>query len=385
MKPDMDTLLTNALSPKEEPNSRLNQTILEKANTQSASRRRPFRSAAAAVAILLILAAGSFTAIAAVRHYLSASQVVDLAFIDTGIIEAFESDDAIIINESQTCGGYTVTLLGMVSGEGLVEGDGMDYNESYLIVMLENADGSALTGGEPDILVSPYIHGYDPLTYNWFSMGGSGRSFLEEGVLYEVISCRNLECFADIGVYVGVSEYRYSKRIESFLFDEETGKISRNPDYDGLNALFELPLDPSKADNETAEKLIEYMENPTSEAYAELYLTGIEDEELKLWLAYLECHEVTLDYLEQHATVAETQTLIPDENDMVSYSYEVNGYSIDQNSHLNLPSYATWLYGVTSVFTVSDYECGDTVDSLIIETLTYNSDGTITMRVYVPK
>ncbi|MCD8231943.1 MAG: hypothetical protein LUD14_09040 [Clostridiales bacterium] len=69
---------------------------------------------------------------------------------------------------------------------------------------------------------------------------------------------------------------------------------------------------------------------------------------------------------------------------MVSYSYEVNGYSIDQNPHLNLPSYATWLYGVTSVFTVSDYECGDTVDSLIIETLTYNSDGTITMKVYVP-
>lgn len=43
---------------------------------------------------------------------------------------------------------------------------------------------------------------------------------------------------------------------DAYNFDQATGEITRNENYKGINALFELPLDKSKADEAKAEKLL---------------------------------------------------------------------------------------------------------------------------------
>ncbi len=44
------------------------------------------------------------------------------------------------------------------------------------------------------------------------------------------------------------------------MFDEATGEITRNEGYEGVNALFLLPLDKGKADKEKAEAYLKQLE-----------------------------------------------------------------------------------------------------------------------------
>ena len=67
----------------------------------------------------------------------------------------------------------------------------------------------------------------------------------------------DITMFADCGVYIGITEGFAFGFGEAFVFDEETGEITPNPDYDGVNVLFDLPLDPSLGDPEKVEQFIE--------------------------------------------------------------------------------------------------------------------------------
>ena len=109
---------------------------------------------------------------------------------------------------------------------------------------------------EEQFLVSPYISGYDPKWVNIFSLRGGYYAFVENGVHYRLMDTRNIEVFADHTLYIGVSEGTFYN-LDAYLFDPETGEISRNESFDGLNALFTLSIDPAKADSEKANEIIQ--------------------------------------------------------------------------------------------------------------------------------
>ena len=264
MHDKLDDLLKNALTPSEEPSAILNQTILQKAKGER-EMRKPFYKTIPVVAALAVavLGTGGLTAYAA-WQYLSASEVAQNVQ-DVRLADAFKGDDAIRINESQVYGDYKITLLGTISGENLsdytTEVDGVLQSDmTYAVTSIERTDGTAIPQKDDeaydlDFLVSPFIKGEDPSKVNIFQMGGGARSFVEDGIEYCLMDCDNLEAFAARGVYLGVLGEGFYNRA-AYQYDEKTGEITRNEAYEGVNALFELPLDELKADEKEAEKLL---------------------------------------------------------------------------------------------------------------------------------
>ena len=222
---------------------------------------RKRRVSIAAVIVTLALSVSSLTVYAAWR-YLSSSDVAENVR-DLKLAEAFLSEQALIINETQSYGDYSVTLLSVISGEMLSEYP--HYNENgniaadrtYAVVAIEYANGTSVPDtsedayGELEFFASPLIGDYNPAFYNIASMSGSYTDMTEDGILYRLLDCDNVEIFADHDLYLCVSEGVFYNT-EAYCYDELTGEISRNEEYEGLNALFALPVDRSKADPEKA-------------------------------------------------------------------------------------------------------------------------------------
>lgn len=390
MKRTIDTLLHQALSPNEEPDSRLNQEIIQKSKENQSMKKRHIHSTAAAAAIICVLAVGSVSAVAAYR-YLSPSQAAEIAE-NNSLAKAFESKNAIEINESQTSGGYRFTLLGMVSGKGLepyidtqTETD-IQKDETYAVLAIENTDGTPMpdqiSDSDGTFLASPFIKGKNPSIYNIYTLDGAYCEFSQDGIIYRILSCSNLEKFADQGVYLGVSEDLTAQE-KAFLFDEQTGEISRNPDYTGINALFELPLDPAKADPAAAEAFFDKAENPSSyeEDISDMKDETVDDAELEKWISAINHSEITPEYLNTYAAPVEgtRQTLTPDEEGNVSW--DVGDYG-NGTLFVGTPSDSDWTAGK---MIIPGYSHSGTIDSLHIDTFTYNDDGTVTYELYCPK
>ena len=87
-------------------------------------------------------------------------------------------------------------------------------------------------------------------------MHGGYHQFIENGVLYRLIECDDIELFADKKLYLCVSDTNFFS-VDAFSFDEETGVITEKPDYNGLNILFDLPLDAAKANPEKAKAYVD--------------------------------------------------------------------------------------------------------------------------------
>lgn len=278
MNKKLDELLRRGLAPTEEPDSRLNQKILDRqsmAREASGLRNRKtgyFGSRpvpAAVFAAVLVIGAVSLTAAAAYK-YLTPAKLAEESG-DVFLAEAFSKGKGIEINESQSYGGYRVTMLGIASGEGLSEyfregGGKVRSDRTYAAVAIEHEDGSPMTAGSDEygkpedgteeFFVSPVISGYHPAFYNAASMYGNYTEMLQEGILYRLVECDNVEIFADRKLYLCVSDGSVFYNSDAYCYDRETGEISRNEDYPGLNALFSLPLDASGADPEKAEQYI---------------------------------------------------------------------------------------------------------------------------------
>ena len=176
MNKSFDDVLRYALYPQDEADGKINQTILSRLreDTTMKSYQKKHFSVAVLVAIL-ILCFSSVTAYAAWK-YLTPNKIAE-NIDDQKLAEAFLSENAIIINESQTCGNYQATLLSIVSGNDL-----SDYNSvfdghtledrSFIVVALEYADGSPMPDisedayGMLEFCVSPLVKGYDPLDVN---------------------------------------------------------------------------------------------------------------------------------------------------------------------------------------------------------------------------
>ena len=251
MKKQLDELLKDALTPMDEPSFLLNQKILNQVKEQKEMIGKR-RLSVATIILAFILCFGSITVYGAWK-YISSADVVKELQDDNTLAEVFLSEEAKVINETQTYGGYQITLLSMVSGDLLTEhpmyNDGTIMTDrTYIVVAIENADGTPLPSpsedayGELEFFASPLMKGYNPVMHNIITMSGAYGEMEANGILYRLLECNNVENLATDEIYICVSDgVFYNAR--AYQYNETTGEISRNEDYVGLNALFVLPIE----------------------------------------------------------------------------------------------------------------------------------------------
>ncbi|MCM1025124.1 MAG: NlpC/P60 family protein [Roseburia sp.] len=278
MNEKFDEAIRQALTPSEEADFRLNRKIINQIKERETMiGKKKMKLSAAAMIAALVLCAGSATAYAAWK-YLSPSEVAGNAS-DLRLADAFLSEQALVINETQSYGGYRVTLLGIISGEELPEyprhADGsLAADRTYAAIAIENADGSPMPETSeadydlPEFFASPLIGGYDPACLNLAGMSGNYTDMTENGILYRLLECDNVEIFADHNLYLCVSQGTFYDT-KAYHYDNFTGEISRDADYEGLNALFALPADSAKADPEKAAEYLARFGIPESDYSAE--------------------------------------------------------------------------------------------------------------------
>ena len=385
----IDEVLYDSLLPDILPEHALNQKVLKKREeilTMGRNRERKtgnYRFVAAVAAV--ILAFSSVTAYAAWK-YLSPSEIAD-EFSDKKLSEEFAARTELEAVETQESGGYEISLLGIVSGDrisdflmkddkGEIKGD-----RTYIAVAIRKADGSPMPDVQDDdynpseLLVSPYIKGLNPVTYNAFTLNGGFSGFVKDGVQYRILETDNVEAFADKGVYVGVSDGMTYHR-EAFDFDEKSGELRKNEKYDGVNALFALSLDPAKADPERAEEILKSIEAGDGEADTESEADT--DTGFQKWF-----NKLTPENIEEYAVPLEDsrQVLKPYKSGNVSYSYK----AFDAETTGTFSAKELFKNKEKGEFVIFGGSEGGNAGEFFAETCRLNEDGTVTFLVYVPK
>lgn len=203
---------------------------------------------AAAVALLAV-------SVSAAVVWLTPAQVAE-ELDNPALAAAFEGKDAIVLNETQTAGDYTVTLGGLVSGTGLSRWyEDAEETRTYAVVSVSRTDGTPLTEDNYDIsasgtfTVTPLVAGYPPQSVNIFSLDGSCASFLQDGQAYYLMDTQSVEMFADHTVYLAV--YQGFVPSYSMFSAAEDGTLAMREDVVGC--MFTLPLDVNKADPEAVD------------------------------------------------------------------------------------------------------------------------------------
>ena len=231
----------------------------EEKELASMKTKKPLRimiAAAAAVALMT-------TTVFAISALLSPAQVAEQTG-NAAIAEAFRSEEAVLLNETAQAGDYTITLLGMTTGQELMFINDMpvESDRSYIVVAVARTDGTAIApeeellapSGENSITFSPLVEGWAPHHVNAWSLNCSGHGTTVEGVRYYLFDYENLGIFADRTVYLAVYEgFAPSTSIFTMAGD---GTISYAEGYEGVRLMFTLPLDPAKADPEAAQRLL---------------------------------------------------------------------------------------------------------------------------------
>ena len=275
----MDDLLHEVFQMNVEPDAALNQRIMkavkEKKMEQEICDKKYTRKEKAKnlgrrpiLIVALCVVALSITVVAAV-HLLSEKQV-STEIGDYKLAKAFEGKEAISINKKQVDGDYEVTLMGIVSGVGLsdfkreIDGELQD-NASYAVISIAKVDGTSMplpndeSYGNPPFLVSPLVKGLKPWQYNIFTMNGGYREIVKDGVMYRLIECSNIEMFADRGLYLCVLSNTFYD-INAYKYNEETGEMTPNEGFEGVNLLFDLPIPVDKSNPSEAQKFIDELE-----------------------------------------------------------------------------------------------------------------------------
>ncbi len=395
MRKNIDKLLQTALTPTDEPDEELNDRILQKAKERrnmagkKKSYRRRIPAAVAAVACILVLCSGT---VLAVYKYLSPTEVAK-EVEDDALHKAFLSEDAILVNESQESGGYRVTLLGSVAGRNISDfmaennqGE-VEDNKIYTVVAIEHADGTPMPDtssdeyGKQPFYVSHYVRGLDPRQYSLMSMGGSYTEFVRDGIQYRLLEMDNIEMFADKGIYVGVSSGTFYEA-DAYRYNENTGEMSRNDSYAGVNALFTLPIDSAKADPAAAEAYLKALEDSWNNS-------GEVEEPVEKDAADLEVEKfmemLTPENIDEYAEPIEStrQICTMDAYGNALYSYELEGGRAGSGGAVVDVLFPDGKPGMCREFgySYSDSELA----SLTIEVYILNEDGTLTFVLYRPK
>ena len=382
MKHDMDALLQQALSPREEPSIWLNEKILKeyKENEHMKKKKRKFTTGIAAAAMTLMIAS---VGVFAGWKYLAPENVAETMFEDELLSKAFQTENAILVNETQECGEYRITLLGIVSGKGLSEYTQWDEqgnivdDRTYIVTAIENTDGTPRPDvsdddyGQDSFYVSPYIKGLSMVDYNAHTLGGGYSEDVVDGIQYRLLECDNIEIFAARGIYLGVNE-GFSCDVQAYHMDEETGEIIRNKDYEGVNALFEIPIPAFKGDEAAVEAYIDQMEaeqTADDEQAAELS-GGLEQvvQETEGWI---------LEDFQSNAECVYEEELIVDEKESVSYSYELEDGMGNETIELQV----SWLFEEKDKSLAIGGFYGS--DNIFVETFELLENGNVMLRVFM--
>lgn len=177
---------------------------------------------------------------------------------------AFESEDAMKVNETKTVGDYKVTLMGVVSGQSLSRVEQLENAEiqdrTYAVLAYARADGTPIAEDVPGLTVSPLVEGYAPWELNAWTLHGGTHTFAQDGVFYCLLECANVEPFADRTVYLAVYPGSHIPPNAATFAVSDEGHISVKDGADA--AMFVLPLDKSKADSGKAQGIVDGLFGP---------------------------------------------------------------------------------------------------------------------------
>ncbi|MDO4942775.1 MAG: hypothetical protein Q4E73_08080, partial [Lachnospiraceae bacterium] len=139
-----------------------------------------------------------------------------------------------------------------------------------------------------------------------------------DGVYYAIAECDDLQIFADKGVYLAAMDGPCMR--EGYTFDQKSGEITAKESYQGLNALFQVSLDSSKADEKKAKDYLEKLKNKESDSddYTESTAVSVDEEKTK----GIDLND-TKDILKYSKYLKDSEKeLTPDKDGMVTYSYQ---------------------------------------------------------------
>jgi len=141
---ELDSILHSALAQKVEPDADLQRQVLTQwKESQTMNRNKNWTAAVAAAACVLAVS----VSVGAATRFLSNREVAQELGYDR-IAEAFNDGDAIEINETQSYGGYDVTLMGITSGKNLCETelsqDDIGEDKTYVVVAIAKSDGTPM-------------------------------------------------------------------------------------------------------------------------------------------------------------------------------------------------------------------------------------------------
>lgn len=391
----MDRILKQALAPERKPEARLNQRILKQAEEMTYMKKRGKRYPAVVLAACLALVFCSITGFAAYKYF-SPSQMAE-EMDDDKLAKAFAGEDAVLVNETQEFGDYKITFLGIVGGKDVSEymecadqGSLLD-DRMYIATAIERTDGTPMPDtrdedyGEEPFFASLYVAGLNPGEYNCITMHGGYSEIVRDGITYRMAETNNLEIFADRELYFGVNSGTFYDS-NAYLFDETTGEITRNEAYDGVNALFTVPIDKSKGDPAAAQAFLEELQAEW-DAPEEPIEQDERDLEVSAWMETLFKLEqegsLTEDIMKEYANVVEStvQVLTPNEKREVFYSYDLG----DEGGGSGIAFLEEMFPEDAPLGTmgIQGYSYGDNgLEDLRIDTIRQNGDGTVTFAVY---
>ena len=223
-----------------------------------------------------------------------------------------------------------------------------------------------------------YIYGLNPRIYSLMSMGGGYTEFVKDGIQYRILEMGNIEMFADQGIYVGVSSGTFYNN-GAYLYDETTGEMSRNGSYGGVNVLFDLPVDKSKADPEAAAAYLKAFEDAMNAPDEPIEKNAVD-------LSVDEFMDKLIpENLDEYAEPIEStrQIYTVDENGYVQYSYELENGAAGNGVRILDGMFPDDQPGMSPYFSYSYSEDG--LKDLLIDVFILNEDGTVTFVLYRPK
>ena len=207
--------------------------------------RKFFRRPAVLAAVIAVL----MISVSAAVVLLNPSQVAE-EVNDPLLAEAFQSEGAVLLNESVESEGYRITLSGLVSGAGLSRwAEDVEEDRTYVVVSIVSLDGTPLRHSDftlGEYTLTPLVSGYSPMAVNNWTLGAQANYLLDT---------QSLEMFADHTVYLAF--YQGFLPSQELFSMAEDGSIAFAEGITGPHALFTLPLDESKADPAAVEDFLE--------------------------------------------------------------------------------------------------------------------------------
>lgn len=286
------------------------------------------RLSIAAAAAICVLAVSTTVAVAATVRYLSREEIIK-EVKDPYAENAFKNGTTLDINQTVETGDYRFRVYSIATQEKLTENglnEGLEGG-TYVIVSIERIDGTSMLDDyhEKTFLVSPLIQGLEPWSYNIFSMGGSYTQKIKDGILYRIIKCDEIALFADRQIYLSILDDTFYQK-DAYHYNEVDGTISREESYDGINLLFELPIDKSRADKEKAAQYLRELEKSWEkeivETGSELLDNIIRQERAKGSNAIC-IEEIPVEVLISYAKLDKdsVKVLTPRDDGMIEYTY----------------------------------------------------------------